>query len=191
MGDVDLWSLEGEPGKRTLTVNAKWLQHLQERLLGDDGHPRKVSSCPHHLHARLAQEFVLGEDGHPRKVRSCSSVALEACGAECLYSPPMVRLHTRSTDAWCRRLCPWFGRSGKRCVRCIDQCFFRYTTAGNVCGGKTRFSSKRHTSPMACSHGSSGGGCACPTGLRTLLHAPGSGRGRHLSGLDGRPRRLL
>lgn len=47
MGDVDLWSLEGEPGKQTLTVNAKWLQHLQERLLGDDGHPRKVCSCRH------------------------------------------------------------------------------------------------------------------------------------------------
>lgn len=40
MGDVDLFALakEGE----ALTVNAKWLQHLEERLLGEDGHPRKA-----------------------------------------------------------------------------------------------------------------------------------------------------
>lgn len=39
MGDVDLFALAPGGG---LTVNAKWLQHLQERLLGEDGHPRKV-----------------------------------------------------------------------------------------------------------------------------------------------------
>lgn len=40
MGDVDLFALarEGE----ALTVNSKWLQHLEERLLGEDGHPRKA-----------------------------------------------------------------------------------------------------------------------------------------------------
>jgi hypothetical protein len=40
MGDVDLFALT--PDGAGLTVNAKWLQHLQERLLGEDGHPRKV-----------------------------------------------------------------------------------------------------------------------------------------------------
>ena len=40
MGDVDLWSLT-EDGS-ALTANAKWLSHLQDRLLGEDGHPRKV-----------------------------------------------------------------------------------------------------------------------------------------------------
>jgi hypothetical protein len=43
MGDVDLWSVA--PDGTSLTVNAKWLQHLQERLLGEDGHPRKVRCC--------------------------------------------------------------------------------------------------------------------------------------------------
>ena len=28
--------------KTEITVNAHWLQHLQERLLGEDGSPRKV-----------------------------------------------------------------------------------------------------------------------------------------------------
>jgi hypothetical protein len=40
MGDVDLCALADE-GK-ALTVNSKWLQHLEERLLGEDGHPRKA-----------------------------------------------------------------------------------------------------------------------------------------------------
>ena len=62
IGDVDLWSLvmedEGEGGKdgapkpKALTVNEKWLQHLQERLLGEDGHPRKAKP---------------GEDPHVRR----------------------------------------------------------------------------------------------------------------------------
>lgn len=43
MGDVDLWELADEGN--ALTVNAKWLQHLQDRLLGEDGHPRKVGRC--------------------------------------------------------------------------------------------------------------------------------------------------
>ena len=48
IGDVDLFTLVDEGGG--LEVNAKWLQHLQERLLGEDGHPRKVCL----LHARAA-----------------------------------------------------------------------------------------------------------------------------------------
>ncbi len=58
MGDVDLWSLS-EDGT-CLTVNAKWLRHLQERLLGDDGHPRKVKGGedPHKM--GLVLEWVYG-----------------------------------------------------------------------------------------------------------------------------------
>lgn len=37
---MDLFTLVGE-GSR-LAVNAKWLGHLAERQLGEDGHPRKV-----------------------------------------------------------------------------------------------------------------------------------------------------
>jgi hypothetical protein len=40
MGDVDLFALTPDAG--ALTVNGKWLQHLEERLLGEDGHPRKA-----------------------------------------------------------------------------------------------------------------------------------------------------
>lgn len=40
IGDVDLFSLSED--KSEITVNAHWLQHLQERVLGEDGHPRKV-----------------------------------------------------------------------------------------------------------------------------------------------------
>lgn len=40
MGDVDLFALSADGA--ALTVNSKWLQHLEERLLGEDGHPRKA-----------------------------------------------------------------------------------------------------------------------------------------------------
>lgn len=40
MGDVDLFALT--PEGQALTVNSKWLQHLEERLLGEDGQPRKA-----------------------------------------------------------------------------------------------------------------------------------------------------
>lgn len=40
MGDVDLWALASSGN--ALTVNSRWLGHLQDRLLGEDGHPRKV-----------------------------------------------------------------------------------------------------------------------------------------------------
>ncbi len=57
MGDVDLWALT-EDGTG-LTVNSKWLQHLQERLLGEDGHPRKVS-LGSQLRARLISLAACG-----------------------------------------------------------------------------------------------------------------------------------
>lgn len=40
MGDVDLFSLT--PCGTALAVNPRWLTHLEERLLGEDGHPRKA-----------------------------------------------------------------------------------------------------------------------------------------------------
>ena len=40
MGDVDLWALANNGA--ALTVDSRWLAHLQDRLLGEDGHPRKV-----------------------------------------------------------------------------------------------------------------------------------------------------
>jgi hypothetical protein len=40
IGDVDLFTLVD--GGARLAVNAKWLGHLADRQLGEDGHPRKV-----------------------------------------------------------------------------------------------------------------------------------------------------
>jgi hypothetical protein len=58
MGDVDLFMLTAD-GK-ALTVNSKWLQHLQERLLGEDGHPRKATLAedPHRM--GLVLEWIYG-----------------------------------------------------------------------------------------------------------------------------------
>lgn len=59
MGDVDLFALacDGE----ALTVNAKWLQHLEDRLLGEDGHPRKAreGEDPHRCAAAAAATLLL------------------------------------------------------------------------------------------------------------------------------------
>ena len=40
MGDIDLWSLS--PDGNSLLVNARWLNHLQQRMLGQDGQPKKT-----------------------------------------------------------------------------------------------------------------------------------------------------
>jgi hypothetical protein len=40
MGDMDLFVLSPDAG--ALTVHAKWLQHLQERTLGEDSYPQKA-----------------------------------------------------------------------------------------------------------------------------------------------------
>ncbi|GIL82776.1 hypothetical protein Vretimale_8343 [Volvox reticuliferus] len=58
MGDVDLWSLSEE--NNSLTVNAKWLQHLQDRLLGEDGHPRRAKPGEDPGHNGLVLEWVYG-----------------------------------------------------------------------------------------------------------------------------------
>ncbi|BDA41097.1 probable inactive ubiquitin carboxyl-terminal hydrolase 54 at C-terminar half [Coccomyxa sp. Obi] len=58
IGDVDLFSLINEHTK--LTINAKWLQHLQERLLGEDGNPRKTKDGEDPYHMGLVLEWVYG-----------------------------------------------------------------------------------------------------------------------------------
>ena len=40
MGDIDLWSLS--PDGNSLVVNGRWLNHLQQRMLGQDGQPKKT-----------------------------------------------------------------------------------------------------------------------------------------------------
>lgn len=39
LGDLDLWALA--PDHSRLVVNPRWLAHLQLRVLGQDGHPRR------------------------------------------------------------------------------------------------------------------------------------------------------
>mmetsp|Transcript_9701 Transcript_9701/g.26290 ORF Transcript_9701/g.26290 Transcript_9701/m.26290 type:complete len:665 (+) Transcript_9701:145-2139(+) len=58
MGDVDLWALANDGN--ALTVNARWLQHLQDRLLGEDGHPRKAKQAEDPHHCGLVLEWVYG-----------------------------------------------------------------------------------------------------------------------------------
>ncbi|KAK9806100.1 hypothetical protein WJX72_001362 [[Myrmecia] bisecta] len=58
IGDVDLFTLTEDGSK--LMVNAKWLQHLQERLLGEDGHPRKVKDGEDPYNMGLVLEWVYG-----------------------------------------------------------------------------------------------------------------------------------
>lgn len=56
MGDVDLWGLAEEGA--ALTVNSKWLAHLQTRLLGEDGHPRRVQESEDPSSMGLVLEWV-------------------------------------------------------------------------------------------------------------------------------------
>lgn len=58
MGDVDLLSVS-EDGK-DIIVNEKWLHHLNERILGDDGHPRKAKSDEDPHHVGLVLEWIYG-----------------------------------------------------------------------------------------------------------------------------------
>lgn len=58
MGDVDLWAVTDNHD--SLTVNSKWLQHLTERLLGEDGHPRKVKAGEDPHSNGLVLEWVYG-----------------------------------------------------------------------------------------------------------------------------------
>ncbi|KAL6765006.1 hypothetical protein V8C86DRAFT_2467238 [Haematococcus lacustris] len=58
MGDTDLWQLTADGS--ALTVNSRWLQHLQERLLGEDGQPRKVKAPEDPHRCGLVLEWVFG-----------------------------------------------------------------------------------------------------------------------------------
>jgi hypothetical protein len=58
MGDVDLWCLVDD-GK-ALMVNEKWLQHLQERLLGEESQPRKAKPGEDPQSLGLVLEWVYG-----------------------------------------------------------------------------------------------------------------------------------
>ncbi len=114
MGDVDLWALAGgisssstsggdgkEEGKDqqlqqdggedtsslSLTVNDKWLQHLQDRLLGEDGHPRKARPGEDPHSNGLVLEWIYGSivstaekarDGAKRFLGSYMPTAAEA-----------------------------------------------------------------------------------------------------------------
>lgn len=116
MGDVDLWAIAGsssdnssssnnsgskEGGQReadgspqqqddsnlSLTVNDKWLQHLQDRLLGEDGHPRKAKPGEDPHSNGLVLEWIYGSivstaekarDGAKRFLGSYVPTAAEA-----------------------------------------------------------------------------------------------------------------
>jgi hypothetical protein len=55
MGDMDLFVLS--PNASALTVNGKWLQHLQERTLGEDSYPHKArgEEDPHRCMCEVLQ----------------------------------------------------------------------------------------------------------------------------------------
>lgn len=97
MGDVDLFTLTAGGG--ALTVNAKWLQHLQERLLGEDGHPRKVN-LEYNSSARRGQGIH----------RMPGAGAFEASGRPpargrrgCNWARPGTYASARSRTLLCRR----------------------------------------------------------------------------------------
>eukprot|EP01025_Chloroclados_australasicus_P029637 TRINITY_DN2962_c0_g1_i2.p1 TRINITY_DN2962_c0_g1~~TRINITY_DN2962_c0_g1_i2.p1 ORF type:complete len:1581 (-),score=229.11 TRINITY_DN2962_c0_g1_i2:2728-7470(-) len=61
MGDVDLFMLKTqEDGSEMLCVNPKWLKHLQERTLGEDGQPRKLQESDDPSQGGLVLEWVYG-----------------------------------------------------------------------------------------------------------------------------------
>ncbi|EFJ48600.1 hypothetical protein VOLCADRAFT_104654 [Volvox carteri f. nagariensis] len=75
MGDVDLWSLNEE--SNSLTVNAKWLQHLQERLLGEDGHPRRAKPGEDPGHNGLVLEALEEHLAWETRARQCKDLLSE------------------------------------------------------------------------------------------------------------------
>eukprot|EP00210_Caulerpa_lentillifera_P002504 g2401.t1 len=58
VGDIDLFSLT--PDKSSFTVNPKWMEHLQERKLSDEGQPRKVKKGEDEHKVGLVLEWVYG-----------------------------------------------------------------------------------------------------------------------------------
>ncbi|KAK9835255.1 hypothetical protein WJX84_000003 [Apatococcus fuscideae] len=58
LGDIDLFTLTQD--KDRLTVNNKWLQHLQKRFFGEDGQPRTVQETKGPQCMGLVLEWVYG-----------------------------------------------------------------------------------------------------------------------------------
>eukprot|EP01025_Chloroclados_australasicus_P065657 TRINITY_DN8944_c1_g1_i2.p1 TRINITY_DN8944_c1_g1~~TRINITY_DN8944_c1_g1_i2.p1 ORF type:complete len:1698 (-),score=169.93 TRINITY_DN8944_c1_g1_i2:1184-6277(-) len=58
MGDIDLFQLSDD--NKYLTINAKWLDHLQDRTLSSDGNPRKSKSDEDPDHVGLLLEWIFG-----------------------------------------------------------------------------------------------------------------------------------
>lgn len=109
IGDVDLFTLT-ESGD-ALTVNAKWLQHLEERLLGEDGHPRKAvgDEDPHRM--GLVLEWVFGTIvSTAEKARDCAKRGLGTwCCGSCVVSVFCFVVLMLSV---CATMCIW----------CLSQC---------------------------------------------------------------------
>eukprot|EP00210_Caulerpa_lentillifera_P004712 g4496.t1 len=58
VGDIDLFSLTED--KSSFTVNPKWMEHLQDRKLSEEGQPRKVQKGEDEHRVGLVLEWVYG-----------------------------------------------------------------------------------------------------------------------------------
>ncbi|UPR04627.1 hypothetical protein HOP50_17g79710 [Chloropicon primus] len=100
MGDVDLFQLEdaasseSEAGDKAgagamLVVNPKWLNHLEERCLSEDGHPMKVSGAENEHKVGLVLDWVYGSIvSTAEKSRAAAGIQLgqQPVGIEELYN---------------------------------------------------------------------------------------------------------
>jgi hypothetical protein len=98
MGDVDLFQLneedkdkeakssKGEPAEALLVVNPKWLQHLEERCLSEDGHPTKVTEGQDPDRVGLVLDWVYGS------IVSTAEKSRDAAWKQLGRSPPDVVL---------------------------------------------------------------------------------------------------
>ncbi|GAB4814795.1 hypothetical protein N2152v2_001841 [Parachlorella kessleri] len=99
IGDVDLFCLTHERG--ALTVHPKWLTHLQERQLGEDGQPRKVKSGedPHRM--GLVLEWVYGTIvSTAEKARDGAKRALGSRIPQVEPAHEQLVTHLRDLAAW-------------------------------------------------------------------------------------------
>ena len=67
MGDVDLFLMDEPSAEKAgaeeggiIVVNPKWLQHLEERCLSEDGHPMKMDSTENEHKVGLVLDWVYG-----------------------------------------------------------------------------------------------------------------------------------
>ena len=107
MGDVDLFQLNApskangvkgrangsESGKEgnseagaSLVVNPKWLQHLEERCLSEDGHPMKVDACQNEHKVGLVLDWVYGS------IVSTAEKSRDAARKELGRAPPSIEM---------------------------------------------------------------------------------------------------